>query len=72
MKSEFRKGDIIAVIGTKDVLLVNQVKKCAYSLVPVDCGRNPYAYTYNKLVVEKSCVKVGRRRKPDDERVQDR
>ena len=72
MKSEFRKGDLIVVIGMKDVLLVNKVNKCGYSLVPVDCGRNPYAYTYNKLVVEKSCVKVGRKRKSDDERVQDR
>jgi hypothetical protein len=72
MKSEFRKGDMLVVIGTKDVLLVNQVKKCTYSLVPVNCGKNPYAFTYNKLVVENSCVKVGRRRRKSDGRVQDR
>ena len=35
MKGEFRKGDLLVVIGTKDVLLVNQVKKCTYSLIPV-------------------------------------
>lgn len=69
MKSEFRKGDIIVVIGTDDKMLVNQVKKCTYSLIPLK-GQPRFNFTYNKLVVENSCVKVGRRK--SDERVQER
>ena len=62
--SEFRKGDLLVVIGTKDLLLVNQVKKCTYSLIPLK-GESRFNFTYNRLVVENSCVKVGRR-KPNE------
>lgn len=62
--TEFRKGDLLVVIGTKDLLLVNQVKKCTYYLIPLK-GEPRFNFTYNKLVVENSCVKVGRR-KPNE------
>lgn len=62
--SEFRKGDLLVVIGTKDLLLVNRVKKYTYSLIPLK-GEPRFNHTYNRLVVENSCVKVGRR-KPND------